>query len=63
MTSKERFEMEYLCDDEKYLQYYCKDEAEAFEIERELSYNADLWLFEKPKNYCLEDDYGEESEP
>ena len=63
MTAKERFEMEYLCDDAKYLEYYCVDEGEAYAIERELKYNKDLWLFENPKNYCLEDSYDEESMP
>ena len=63
MTAKERFEMEYLADDAKYLEYYCTDEAEALSIERELSYDNDLWLFENKPNYGLEDDYSEDSLP
>lgn len=63
MTSRERFESEYLLDDQKYLEYYCVDEAEAFEIERGLKYDRDLWLFERPRNYYLEDNYDEDSMP
>ena len=59
----EAFEQEYLIDDQKYLEYYCHDEAEAFSIERELKYDDNLWLFERPRNYELEDRYDEDSMP
>lgn len=62
MTKQEIFE-NYLLDDEWYLKHLCFDEAEACELERELAYNNDCWLFESKPNYGLEDDYGEESEP
>lgn len=62
MTSREQFENDYLLNDEKYLYYYCDNEAEKLEIERELRYDNDTWLFNKP-NYGLEDDYSEDSLP
>lgn len=62
MTSKERFEMEYLANDAAYLKYYCVDPAEAYELEKELSYSDDTWLFNKPSN-GFEDRYDEDSMP
>lgn len=62
MTSKERFEMEYLCDDEKYLQYYCDDLAEEYLLKKEMSYDSDCWLFNRPAD-GLEDCYDEDSMP
>ena len=60
----EAFEMEYLVNDINYLKYYCSDEGEAYEIEREMKYDSDCWLFERPtRSYNLEDDYGEDSMP
>ena len=44
------------------LYYYCDNEAEKLEIERELRYDNDTWLFNKPSD-GLEDNYGEESMP
>ena len=64
MTRDEFFEEQYLLNDVEYLKRFCFDDAEAYSIERELAYDSDCWLFfEKPVNYNLEDDYGEESEP
>lgn len=63
MTKNEYFESMYIIDDAAYVKYYCTDEAEAYSIEKGLSYNDNLWLFEHKPNYGLEDDYGEESEP
>lgn len=64
MTDRDREMFEkYLMDDEWYLKHLCFDEAEACELERELAYNRDTWLFEKPVNYELEDDYTEDSMP
>lgn len=48
----------YLIDDAEYLKRYCRDEAEAYFLEKELSRQ---WLFNRPAD--LEDDYGEESMP
>ena len=62
MTDHEYYEEQYVLDDQQYLKY-CTDQAEAYEIERALSYNSDTWLFENPKNYGLEDDYTEDSVP
>lgn len=62
MTKQEIFE-NYLLDDEWYLKHLCFDEAEACELERELAYNRDTWLFESKPDYGLEDRYDEESEP
>lgn len=62
MTDREMFEEQYILDDHEYVKY-C-DDIEAYFIQKELdSYNSDTWLFEHPKKYYLEDDYGEESEP
>nr|WP_278860327.1 hypothetical protein [Catenibacterium mitsuokai] len=63
MTRDEYFESVYLLDDVEYVKRFCFDDAEAYSIERDLQYNDNCWLFEKPVNYGLEDDYGEESEP
>lgn len=63
MTKNEMYEDLYVINDAEYLDRFCKNEAEAYELEKSLSYNADLWLFEHKKNYELEDDYGEESMP
>lgn len=63
MRNREQFENDYLVNDRKYLEYYCIDECEAYEIEKSLSYDNDTWLFEYPKNYGLEDSYDEDSMP
>ena len=62
MTSRELFESEYLINDVNYLKYYCVDSAEAYELEKEMSYDEDTWLFNKPSD-GLEDRYDEESMP
>ena len=48
----------YLMNDKEYLKRYCKDEAEAYFLEKEVNRQ---WLFviERP----LEDDYSEDSLP
>ena len=48
----------YLLNDEEYLKRYCRDEAEAYLLEKEVNKQ---WLFnfEEP----LEDDYTEDSLP
>lgn len=63
MTRDEYFEATYLLDDVEYLKRFCFNEAEAYEIQKSLSYDNSCWLFEKPVNYCLEDDYTEDSMP
>ena len=63
MTKDEFFEEQYVLNDREYLKRFCFNEAEAYCLEKELSYDHDCWLFEHKKNYELEDDYGEESEP
>lgn len=62
MRKDEFFEQQYIINDAAYLKYYCTNEAEAYEIEKGLSYNDNLWLFNKPSD-GLEDCYDEESEP
>lgn len=59
--TREEFE-KYLLDDNWYVKHFCFNEAEAYCLEKELAYNHDCWLFERP-NYGLEDDYGEDSMP
>lgn len=54
LTTKEK----YLIDDAEYLKRYCRDEAEAYFLEKELSRQ---WLFNRPAD--LEDDYTEDSMP
>ena len=54
LTTKEK----YLLDDAEYLKRYCRDEAEAYFLEKELSRQ---WLFNSPAD--LEDDYSEDSLP
>ena len=48
----------YLIDDAEYLDRYCCDEAEKYELEKELSKQ---WLFNVSDR--LEDDYTEDSMP
>ena len=62
MTDREYFENEYLLDDEKYVQYYCDDLAEEYLLKKEMSYDSDCWLFNRPAD-GLEDCYDEESMP
>lgn len=54
LTTKEK----YLIDDKEYLDRYCRNEAEKYELEKELSKQ---WLFDV--TYPLEDDYSEDSLP
>lgn len=63
MTKNEMYENLYVINDAEYLKRFCFNEAEAYSIEKELAYNNDCWLFEKPVNYNLEDDYTEDSMP
>ena len=61
MTDREYFEEQYILDDAEYVKY-CSDPAEIYCLEKEMSYDRDLWLFNKPAD-GLEDCYDEESEP
>ena len=64
MTKQEQELFEkYLMDDEWYAKHFCFNEAECYEIEKGLSYDDDLWLFNSKPNYGLEDEYDEESMP
>lgn len=61
MTEQEMYEQDYIICDSEYVKF-CKDEAEKYAIEKELAYNDDYWLFNKPSD-GLEDNYGEDSMP
>ena len=61
MTDREYFEEQYILCDAEYLKF-CKNEAECYELEREMAYNDDMWLFNKPSD-GLEDHYDEDSMP
>ena len=54
LTTKEK----YLIDDAEYLDRYCCDEAEKYELEKEVNRQ---WLFNV--SFPLEDDYTEDSMP
>ena len=63
MTKQELFESEYILNDAEYIKF-CKDDVEVYFLQKELdNYDRDCWLFERPVNYNLEDDYTEESMP
>ena len=62
MTDREFIEARYILNDAEYLDKVCRDEAEAYEIQKSLSYDNSCWLFDRP-NDGLEDDYGEDSLP
>ena len=62
MTKQELFEEEYILNDAKYLEI-CRDEAESYYIEKEMKRDNSCWLFERPRNYQLEDPYDEDSMP
>lgn len=61
MTDREMFEQDYILNDVEYIKY-CNDPVEIYCLEKELSYDKDTWLFDRP-NDGLEDRYDEESEP
>lgn len=61
MTDREMFEQDYILNDVEYIKY-CNDPAEVYYLEKELSYDKDTWLFDRP-NDGLEDRYDEDSMP
>ena len=61
MTDREMFEQDYILNDIEYNKY-CNDPAEVYYLEKELSYDKDTWLFDRP-NDGLEDRYDEDSMP